>query len=67
MSYFSAREARTTVPCPNCGADLYIKRSCLNVAMCCKQCEKSYPLRQFIDKADNAMEVFLENVYMDRI
>lgn len=67
MSYFGPRDAATTLPCPACGDKLHIARSCREVVMRCPGCDKQFPLRDFIGKADEAMENFLENVYCDRI
>ncbi|MBD5646582.1 MAG: hypothetical protein HDQ89_02815 [Desulfovibrio sp.] len=67
MSYFGPRQAQTTLPCPSCGAPLTIERSCREVRMRCPGCGKSFPLKDFIGNADEAMEQFLENVYCDRI
>lgn len=67
MSYFGPREAETTLACPTCGVPLRIERSCREVRMRCPACGGSFPLRDFIGKADEAMERFLENVYCDRI
>lgn len=67
MGYFSPREVETGIACPQCGKNLHIGRSCHEVAMNCPHCHKSYPLRDYIGKEDEAMEKFLENVYMDRI
>lgn len=61
------RYADTTLVCPECGSSLQIARTCHEVFMRCTQCEKKYDLKQFISKADNAMEKFLEAAYMDRI
>ncbi|MBD5641299.1 MAG: hypothetical protein HDQ91_02625 [Desulfovibrio sp.] len=67
MALFGARDAETTLPCPECGKPLHIGRSCRQVFMTCPACGKEYPLKDFIGKADAAMEQFLENVYCDRI
>ena len=67
MSYFGPRHAETTLPCPSCGKPLTIERSCREVRMRCPACGKSFPLKDFIGQADEAMEQFLENVYCDRI
>lgn len=67
MGYFAPREAATTLPCPDCGRDLMIKRSCQEVHRHCPACRKDFPLRDFIAAADAQMENFLENVYCDRI
>lgn len=67
MGYFPPRDAGTTLDCPDCGGKLHICRSCQEVHMRCPQCGREYPLRDYIGKADKAMEDFLENVYVDRI
>ncbi len=67
MPYFAPRSAQTTLPCPNCQEKLEIARTCHEVYMRCKQCGRKYPLQEFIAKADEAMEAFLENVYCNRI
>ena len=67
MGYFPPREAQTTLKCPTCGTPMKICRSCQSVHMECEKCKVSRPLNEFIHKADDAMERFLENVYFDRI
>lgn len=67
MSYFAPREAQTTIPCPNCNKNLEIARSCHEVFMRCQNCRGKWPLKDFIQNADQAMEEFLENVYCDRM
>lgn len=67
MALFAKRDAETTLPCPECGEKLHIVRSCHEAAMRCPHCKKDYPLKDYIGKADPAMEEFLENCYMDRI
>lgn len=67
MGYFAPREAQTTLPCPDCGEKLEIARSCHEVFMRCKQCKKTWPIKEYIHNADEAMEQFLENVYCDRM
>ncbi len=62
-----AREAQTSLKCPECDASLLIARSCHDVIMRCAACGASYPLRRFIAEADSVMEDFLENVYVDRM
>ncbi len=67
MGYFAPRDAEITLPCPTCGHNLHICRSCQEVHMNCPTCHKNLPLVDYIGKADEAMEKFLENVYCDRI
>lgn len=67
MAYFAPREAQTTLHCPKCGELLEIARTCHEVYMRCKACQGKWPLQEFIQKADAAMEQFLENVYCDRM
>lgn len=67
MPLFAARQAQTTVPCPQCEKPMTIERSCHQVYMRCKECGKTYPIEQYIPKADKAMEDFLDNCYVDRI
>lgn len=67
MGYFFERKAKTGLPCPSCGEPLIIERGCKTVWMFCPVCSKKFPVRDFIAKADPAMEAFLENVYFDRI
>lgn len=59
--------SETTLECPQCGAKLDICRSCQKVNMHCPECDKKYELNEFINRADSAMEKFLENIYFDRI
>ncbi|MBQ9407089.1 MAG: hypothetical protein IJU37_10205 [Desulfovibrio sp.] len=67
MSFFSSRDAVTTHLCPHCGAALHIARTCHEVYMRCPDCGKRFPLSEYIERADEAMERFLESVYLDRI
>lgn len=67
MGYFAPRDRETTLPCPDCGEKLHIARSCHEVFMRCPVCKKEYPVKDFISRADPAMEEFMENVYCDRI
>lgn len=67
MPLFAKREAKTTMPCPQCGEALNIVRSCREAAMRCPHCRRDFPIKDFIAKADAAMEEFLENLYVDRI
>lgn len=67
MSYFAARQAQTTLSCPECDHKLEIARTCHEAFMRCPFCGKRFPLEQFISQADEAMERFLEVLYFDRI
>lgn len=67
MGYFPPRAAETGVSCPVCGKNMKIERGCQSVWMHCPACNQKYPIKDFIDKADAAMENFLENVYCDRM
>ena len=67
MAFGAPRQAKTTLPCPQCGQVLEIARTCHEVFMRCPACGKVYPLKDFIAQADEAMEAFLEQTYMDRI
>ncbi|WP_165065078.1 dual CXXC motif small (seleno)protein [Desulfovibrio sp. ZJ200] len=67
MTFFAPRDAETSLHCPDCGTRLHIARSCREVHMYCPACRAHYPLREYIHRADEAMERFLENVYCDRI
>ena len=65
--FFAPREARTTLPCPDCGAALDIRRTCHEAYMHCPACKKSFELSPFISRMDDAMENFLEHLYVDRV
>lgn len=67
MPFFAARSAQTTIPCPQCGKPMTIERSCHQVYMHCRDCAKTYPIEEYVRKADKAMEDFLDNCYVDRI
>ncbi len=67
MAFFAARDAETSLACPRCEARLHIGRSCHEVHMHCPACKAQFPLNEYISRADEAMERFLENVYCDRI
>ena len=67
MAYLvGPREARTTIPCPHCGAPLDIRRTCWDVFMQCSGCRKAFKVESFAQQMDEAMEEFLANVYADR-
>lgn len=66
--FFSAkREAQTSLDCPICHNNLFIKRTCYEAYMFCASCQKTFPLQDFIPQIDETMENFLENLYSDRI
>lgn len=68
MGYFPPHRAQTTHVCPRCRkARLEIVRSCHEAYMHCPACHSTYALRDYIAKADKAMEEFLENCYLDRL
>ena len=67
MTFFAKRSAQTTLPCPTCKQSLLIARTCHVVYMQCPHCNKQFPLKEFVSRADAAMETFLEQCYMDRI
>ncbi len=65
--FFAPREARTTLTCPDCGANLDIRRNCHEAYMYCPACQKSFELSAFISCMDESMEMFLEQLYVDRV
>lgn len=65
--YFAPRQAQTTLPCPHCTGKLQIARTCHEAYMRCPECGRRFPLREFIAKADDVMEHFLESLYVDRV
>lgn len=67
MSYFGGRDVKTTIPCPDCKTPLHIARTCHEAFMRCPQCKKQFSIKSFIQKADQQMLAFLENLYLDRI
>lgn len=69
MAFFfsAAREARTTLKCPDCGKALDIRRTCHEAYMQCSVCRRQYPLALFIPHMDDAMEAFLEQLFADRV
>lgn len=68
MLFFSApREAHTTLSCPDCGSRLDIRRSCHEAYMYCPSCRKSFDISPFVPHMDEAMENFLEQLYVDRV
>lgn len=67
MAYFPPREKETTIKCPKCQENLRVVRSCREVRMVCPKCRSSGPLSDYINQADEALEEFMENVYVDRI
>ena len=62
-----AGEPYYEVACPACGKKLKIARTCHKAYMVCPSCGQTFPLRDFIEKADEAMEDFLNNCFIDRI
>ncbi len=68
MAFFrAAREATTSLPCPDCSQNLQIRRTCHEAYMFCPQCQKKIEIEPFIPQMDTAMEDFLENLYADRV
>ena len=67
MTFFTAREAETSLACPDCGEALHIARTCHEAYMRCPACEARFPLREYIARADAVMEAFLERLHCDRI
>ncbi|WP_296304488.1 dual CXXC motif small (seleno)protein [uncultured Desulfovibrio sp.] len=67
MAYFAARQAQTTLSCPHCGQALLVERSCREAHMYCAACRRRFDLKPFIAQADEALETFLEGLYLDRI
>jgi uncharacterized C2H2 Zn-finger protein len=65
--FSSPRDAQTSLLCPQCGQTLHIARSCHEVFMRCPACTAQFPLKEYIARADEAMEDFLEQVYVDRM
>lgn len=65
--FFAPREAHTTLPCPDCGGRLDIRRTCHEAYMHCPNCKKSFDLSSFISRMDESMEMFLEQLYVDRV
>ena len=49
------------------GEPLLVVRRCRSAHMACPRCRKEYPLEDYIQKADKAMEDFLDNCYIDRL
>jgi len=62
-----ARSVQTTVPCLVCGGALSVVRSCQNVQAHCVGCDRVVEIGEVIARADEAMELFLENIYCDRM
>lgn len=68
MSFFSAaRQARTSLHCPDCGQALDIRRTCHEAYMQCSACHREFPLAPFIPHMDDVMESFLEQLFADRV
>ncbi len=67
MFAFAPRQAQTTLPCPECSGKLQIARTCHEAYMRCPECGRRFPLQRFISQADDAMERFLEGLYVDRV
>lgn len=67
MGYFPAHEAKTTLSCPRCGGKMDIVRACHEAHMHCPSCGGNFPLKNFIEQADEAMEAFLDTCYLDRL
>ena len=69
MSYqfFVRKSALTTLKCPKCGACLTAERSCFSARMHCEMCNEIYPIEDYIAKADEKLEDFLDGLYIDRI
>ena len=67
MASFAARQAQTTIPCPACGKALLAERSCREAHMYCEHCRQRFDIARFIARADEALERFLDGLYLDRI
>lgn len=66
--FFSApRQAKTSLHCPDCKEFLDIRRSCHEAYMHCPVCRKDFALNDFVKDMDEAMELFLEQIYSDRV
>lgn len=63
----SPTQVETTLSCPQCEKKLTIMRNCSNAYMYCNSCKESFDLNLFIKDMDDAMEIFLENLYVDRV
>lgn len=62
-----ARSVQTTVLCLVCGDALSVVRSCQDVQAQCAGCGRVVEIGEVIARADEAMELFLENIYCDRM
>ena len=59
--------AQTTLPCPDCKRPLIVERTCHEAHLRCPACERRFPVSDFVAKADDALETFLDGLYIDRI
>ncbi len=66
-SFSPPREAPTTIPCRECGRLLAARRSCREARLGCPGCGRSFELREYIERMDEALEKFLEALNCDRI
>lgn len=59
--------AQTTLPCPDCGHPLIVERTCQEAHLRCPACGHHFPVSEFVARADEALETFLDGLYIDRI
>ncbi len=62
-----ARSVQTTIPCDKCQKPLTAQRGWREVMLRCTACGASFPVSQFSQRMDEALEDFLESVYCDRM
>ena len=59
--FFAPREARTTLPCPDCGANLNIRRSCHEAYMYCPACQSPLNFRPLFPAWTKVWNCFLNS------
>lgn len=67
MSYFAPMEAKTKIPCPECGALFHARRDCFKTWLECPVCHARQSLEKALARGDRALEEFLDNIPCDRL
>lgn len=57
----------TTMPCRACGRHVEARRTCFQVYLHCPDCGAQFPVEDYLQCMDEALEEYLGSVYCDRI
>jgi len=56
---------KTAIPCPQCGADLYLKKTWREVFLSCRACGVDYPIHRLAKFLDQELEDTLASIRCD--